>query len=403
MRAIPTIAAAAVLAGLIGMNAYSISALKAIRSDLLDLRDQSVRSSEAINDTVEATNDALMAIRSDLAALRYHFTHSNKAINAASQTISGRIDDLQGRIDWLTANGKITIVPDLTHISLGGKHIKAVKAELRPDVDVVSVLSLRTSLNWTPKGPSDLPVDWPKLYIETYHQPFEPYTFAINAAIMAYQIKGKALKSDAPNIDALLAALKRYSDTLSGGALAVRYDFDNILAGGTIPAGWHSAFGNGAVVIGLLELAEATGDGEIRELADKYVDALRWQGTDSDIVMMDGSDFLWFEETPPLNGKPTHIMNGHIATVFSLYRYWQVTGDETVLPLVRAGLATAARYLPELRRPGQVPAYWLYDTSVPDYGPLRMINMTKTMGAISDNPVFGHIMEMLLTDSSVNR
>jgi hypothetical protein len=393
MRAIPTIAAAAVLAGLVGTNAYSISALTAIQSDLLDLRHQAARSSEAIN--------------------------------GASQAISGRINGLQGRIDsfqgkidavarnspgdisrdlgWLTANSKVKIVPDLTYIPLGGKNVKAVKADLRPDVDVISILSLRYRVNWTPKGSNDIPEDWPKLYIETYHQLFNPYTFAINAAIMAYQVKKQTLKPDAPNIGVLLAALKRYSDTLPSGALAVRYDFDNILAGGTIPAGWHSAFGNGAVIIGLLELAEATGNEDIRALADKYVDALRWQGTDSDIVMIDGSDFLWFEETPPLNGKPTHVMNGHIATVFSLYRYWQVTHDESVLPLVRAGLATAARYLPELRRPGQVPAYWLYDTSVPDYGPLRMILLTKAMGEISDNPAFRRIEAMLLTDSTVNQ
>ena len=119
--------------------------------------------------------------------------------------------------------------------------------------------------------------------------------------------------------------------------------------------------------------------------------------------MLDGSDFLWFEETPPLNGKRTHIMNGHIATVLALYRYWQVTGDESVLSLVRAGLATAARYMPEMRRPGQVLAYWLYDKSLPDYGPLRMIIMAKAMGEISDNPAFGRIEEMLLTDSTVNR
>jgi hypothetical protein len=386
MKRIRTIAVAVVMAGLIGANAYSINALTGIQSDLLDLRNQVGR--------------------------------SNEAINIASQTISGRIDGLQGRIDtvaknapvdvsgdvrWLTAEGKVKVVPDLTYISIGSKNVKAVKAGLHPNVDVLSALSLRHALNWMPKGPTDIPMEWPKLYVETYHQPFNPYTFAINAAIMAYQIKGKVLTAEAPNIYALLGALKRYSDTRQGGALAVRYDFDNPTREGTIPAGWHSAFGNGAAIVGLLELTEATGNEEIRDLAGKYVDALRWDGADSDIVMLDDSDFLWFEETPLLNGKRTHIMNGHIATVFALYRYWQVTGDESVLPLVRAGLATAARYLPEMRRPGQVPAYWLYDTSLPDYGPLRLIIMTKAMGEISNNPAFGRIEEMLLTDSTVNR
>jgi hypothetical protein len=386
MKAVLTNAITVVLGGLIGANAYSIAELTAVRSELLHLRDQAAHSSEAINSAWQDVSSRLDGLQGKTAAVAQHSPR-----------------DVSGDVAWLMAERRVKLVPDLTYIRLGGKNVKAVKPELRQDVDILSALSLRQSLNWTPKGPDDIPVAWPQAYVEPYRQPFNPYTFAINAAIMAYQIKGKVLRPDASNIEALLAALKRYSDTLPSGSLAVRYDFDNPMFDGKIAAGWHSAFGNSAVIIGLLELADATGNEDIRELSGKYVDALRWQGENSDIVMVNGSDFLWFEETPPLNGKPTHIMNGHIATVFSLYRYWQVTHDESVLPLVHAGLATAARYLPELRRPGQVPAYALYDKSVPDYGPLRMIIMTKTLSAISDNPAFGRIMEMLLTDSSLNK
>ncbi len=276
---------------------------------------------------------------------------------------------------------------------IAGRSVKALDVSLNMNVDVMHVMSLGGVSTWDRKAL--MPIPWPPTYVNIFRQEFNPYTFAVNASVLRAS-KGKVATEDLRKpAEYLLQQLARYSKDD-----VVFYDFDYEISAGVLPAGWTSALANGMAALGLLDLSIALDDASLRSRAKRYLDKVLWKGQDTDLSMVDESSYLWFEETPPLGGRRTHIINGHISVVFALYRYMQVTGDRTYEPHVKAGLATAARYFWETRRPGDVPTYWLFDDTK-DYGPLRAINFADTLAAMSAHPTFVELADALRTDAPI--
>jgi hypothetical protein len=151
----------------------------------------------------------------------------------------------------------------------------------------------------------------------------------------------------------------------------------------------------------LLDLHEATADDRYLDLARSYVAGLTDTKTTEKLWRIDAAQYLWFEEYPAIDGRPTSVINGHIGSVLVLHRYWTVTGDEAVLPLIRAGLATAARYMWKVRNPGGISAYWLHDMTIPDYGPVRATNFANALLAISEHQSFRELSDALKTDMPI--
>ncbi|WP_434646838.1 D-glucuronyl C5-epimerase family protein [Achromobacter piechaudii] len=305
-----------------------------------------------------------------------------------------KTDQLSVEVAELRNQTKQTTVPIIEGLdwsSFSGTTIKTLRTDINMTVDVQRVMSLGGTLEWD--GSTLLPVPWPTTYVETFRQEFNPYTFAENAAVLRAWKDRVAPEAIRRTSDYLLLQLEKYTRDD-----AVFYDFDyEIIESGILKAGWQSAYANGMVAIGLMDLAEATDNMTLRERAKRYLDKVLWRGKNTDLSLVDSASYLWFEETPPLHGRATHVINGHIAVVFALYRYMQVTGDPAYERYVKAGLATAARYFWETRRPGKIPTYWLYNETA-DYGPLRAINFADTLAAITGHPIFSDLSAALRTD-----
>lgn len=276
-------------------------------------------------------------------------------------------------------------------------HVKILDVEIRPfDARDAMALAIEDT-NWQPKNQNDLAYPFP----EVGGSPsFSPYFYAANASAIMRRRRATNDNRFIGPIPWIEHARDRVTEREGRSAFIVSdrpYELGSVM----LPAGWRSAFANAAVMVGLLDLREATADDAFLDLARQYLAGLVDTETSSKLWRIDESQYLWFEEYPAIAGRPTSVMNGHINVVLALHRYWTVTGDATVLPLIKAGLATAARYMWEVRKPGSTSAYWLHDLKTLDYGPLRATRFPDALLAISGHPIFRELSDALKTDMPI--
>ncbi|AWM87591.1 hypothetical protein C4E04_13165 [Microvirga sp. 17 mud 1-3] len=368
---------------------------------MLQVRDQlaTIRTSTDEAKIKLSSADDLQGILNDLQRIRETYTQRQTGLEKAEHYINNIKGEINRRLDVISSeitrrDATVTPVTGLSWIDLHGQQIKILETPLRFDIDVLKVASLRH-----PKGlkydPSKLPVPWPKQYVEQFKQEFNPYTFASNCSAVAQQIR-EGNGDWIQQITYLLTQLAKYTNAQD----EIFYNFDYQQVGDIFKAGWKSALGNALVSVGLLEIYDATKDDKYLNLSRRYLAPLTTAWQDEDIVRLDQANYLWFEETPPANGRPISVYNGHVYTTLALYRYQQLTGDKSLEPYLRAGLATAARYLPESRRPGKIPVYSRYDET-PDYGPLRAYNQANALWEITGNRIFKDLADGLMTDIPV--
>lgn len=297
---------------------------------------------------------------------------------------------------------EIPIIPNLQRTNIGGMWVKTLAGSIDYSYDVISIQSMNKTVpvTWSPKQPSDIPFPWPASYT-IKGQLFASYTFAQNAIALArlYKTEGMSLRiSEALNY--LISQLDDYTDNQN----RIFYSFDYDLTNTKLIAPWKSALANSQAMQGLLELWNATND-------TKYLNRARLlrypllliNATNTELTLVDKSSWLWFEEYPPIDGIPTHVLNGHVITLFGLYRDRQLTGDTSLDNYIRAGIATAVRYYWQARRPGDTIRYWIYDYDMPDYGPLRAINFVTAMNTILPNPKLNELKDALFTDMSIEK
>lgn len=296
--------------------------------------------------------------------------------------------------------GSVPIIPGILRTNVGGAWVKTLSGSLNLGYDAIGVQSMRRAVvNWNPSQPSDIPFPWPASYV-SWGQPFSAYTFALNAIGLAGLIASEGLS---PRISAalqyLLGQLAAYTDTQG----RVFYSFNYSVNGHTFTAPWHSALANSQALQGLLELWNATGDIQYLTLARGLRGPLLLTGgVNTGLTLVDGASWLWFEEYPAINGVPTHVLNGHVISLFGLYRDRQLTSDTSLDNYIKAGIATACRYYWQARTPGEIVRYWIYDDTLPDYGPLRAINFVDAMNTILPNPKLAEVADALRTDMRID-
>lgn len=201
-------------------------------------------------------------------------------------------------------------------------------------------------------------------------------------------------------ISYLIGQLDAYTDTSN----RIFYSFPYGIAGTTLAPPWNSALANAQAMQGMLELWKVTNDGQYLAKARALrAPLLISGGANTALTLVDSASWLWFEEYPALNGVPTHVLNGHVIVLFGLYRDRQLTGDTALDNYIRAGIATAARYYWQARRPGDIIRYWIYNYDMPDYGPLRAINFANAMNVILPNPKLLELTDALITDMSIEK
>lgn len=294
----------------------------------------------------------------------------------------------------------IPTIPSIQRTNVGGAWIKTLAGMMNFNADVLAVQSLRKNIiGWNPTQPSDIPFPWPASYIAK-GQPFSAYTFARNLIGLGALIPVEGMStriSDA--MQYLMAQLTAYTDSQH----RIIYTFNYAVDGNIYIAPWHSALANAQAMQGLLEFWRVTQDIQyLTHARNLRIPLLLTGGINTPLTLVDNASWLWFEEYPSVASVPTHVLNGHVGAVFGLYFDRQTTNDISLDNYIRAGIATACRYYWQARVPGDIIRYWIFNDTVPDYGPLRAINFVDMMNLILPNPKLAELADALRTDMRID-
>ncbi|WP_156390521.1 hypothetical protein [Caulobacter sp. Root487D2Y] len=305
---------------------------------------------------------------------------------------------LQGGLRRIEA---LQVIPAVQHLKIeqiGGQAVKVMDQQLDFGVDILRAVDLsHAHRGWKPSkdGRPPYPVFAPGA--EVGQTIFSTHALAINCAVLADLININGAAPYKATLDALVADITRNSDPAAVGGRKIRLDYDHSLLGATIPAGWASASAQAEAALGVLQLAQAKAMPEpYRALARELITPLI--AGDEDLVRRDAGGYLWLEDMPPIHGKPLQSLHGHLLATLAVYRYVQCTDDRAAEPVLRACLATAARYLPETRRPGETPIFSLAypETGTPQGMALRALVID--LGLISRHPIFDSIASAFASD-----
>lgn len=157
------------------------------------------------------------------------------------------------------------------------------------------------------------------------------------------------------------AWLLEEADTIDG-ALYFPYLFDFELHGNTgevMTDPWYGGMAQGQIMSLMIRLHELTGSPVYIEAADRILPTFLRFPPDAEpyTSRIDCAGYYWVEEYP--REPSTRTLNGFIFGLWGIYEYWRATGDPTAEGLVRAGLATLKRYLPDFRVEGEPSHYCL--------------------------------------------
>ncbi|WP_165185989.1 D-glucuronyl C5-epimerase family protein [Caulobacter soli] len=270
---------------------------------------------------------------------------------------------------------------------IGGVTVNRYDYALKAGYDGARPLSLAPSTNegWTPKSPTDYPQQWPEAWI-TWGQPFAPYVFASDAAIMLGESRRDGdpwiYQQMALNLDAMAMEL---TETLPSGATQIvhRFGYD-VGENFAMPAGFRGAFANSMVAIGYLHFYEMDRQPAYLIKAQKMLDGITDVSGKQRLFTVDSGGFIWFEEVIA-GDKAMGVYNGHMAAVFAMLEYRRVTKSTRYDPAIEAGITTMAHWLPVQRRPEGYFAYSRDFPTTPDYGQERAVFMVEALCSVTSD------------------
>jgi D-glucuronyl C5-epimerase-like protein len=187
---------------------------------------------------------------------------------------------------------------------------------------------------------------------------------------------------------------QRLIDThvVSDGAWYYPYDYDRVVVGDkaeVLRAPWYSGMAQGRALTAFVRLYQATGDEKWRAAADSTFVSLHQApaGRAPYAVHVDAQHRLWLEEYPryPV-ANSEEVLNGHIAALFGLIDYWQLTGNGTALSLIRGAIETVRRTaMPQFRRISASSRYSLrHNTPAGSYHQLHVQQMLGLLSYTHD-------------------
>ncbi|HWU15761.1 MAG TPA: D-glucuronyl C5-epimerase family protein [Caulobacter sp.] len=268
---------------------------------------------------------------------------------------------------------------------IGGKIVNCYPYTLASGFEATRPLSLAPSENgaWQPKTPTDYPFPWPAAWI-AWGQPFNPYTFALDAAVMRGEAKRRApnpiYSQMAANLDKMAMEV---TQILPSGSTQIVHKFGyEVGAGINVPPGFRGAFANSMVAVGYMHLNQMTGDKAYLLKARKMLDGMTDTSGPQPLFTIDANGYLWFEE---VISKDVNIgvYNGHMGAVFAMLEYRRLTKDPRYDEAIRAGITTMAYWLPQQRRPEGFFAYARDTLHSADYGQVRAVIMAEALCAVT--------------------
>lgn len=197
------------------------------------------------------------------------------------------------------------------------------------------------------------------------------------------------------------AHLLAHADTVDG-ALYFPYPFEFELHGNTgdvMPDPWYGGMAQSQIMSLLLWLHALTGEAHYLEAAHRIMPTFVRYPPEAEphTVRIDCEGYYWVEEYP--REPSTQTLNGFIFGLWGLHDYWRVTGDETAEDLVKAGLATLKRYLPEFRVPGESSYYCLsHRAQIPNYH-VTHIEQLLYLFRLSGDEYFREVLYQLAQDT----
>lgn len=288
--------------------------------------------------------------------------------------------------------------------------------------------------DWTPVSSIEarlglrLPLDWDEHYRVRFEQYFQPNVFYMNSSLLCnfarrnrdqrreagrlFHAMYLRMMEFAENEDGLIFIRSDFPFSPGGNALSgteqalesVANFFGKTLVRDHMEAGWSSAIVNGFVMAGLVKALDCFDRPEYREtlkgLAAAY-SRLRVAGQPAPerwISYVDEDGYLWFEEYPLTDGRPTLVLNGHIFALFGLVLYADKIGDESVVPLIEGGLTTLRDNGERFRREGQINAYSLRIKDYADYSPDRTVRQQCQLYAMTGEETFRRLAYAFRTD-----
>lgn len=157
----------------------------------------------------------------------------------------------------------------------------------------------------------------------------------------------------------------------SRGAWYYPYAFDFRLhrdANQTVRAPWYSGLSQGKALSLLSRLAALTGERKWREAADRtFASFLNPPDVTAPwVVTVDADGLVRFVQHPMRSAQRSDlIFNGHLASVFAMGEYYQLSGNPAALALFDGGATTVSRHRSDIRVHGWRSRYSLLH---PDYG-----------------------------------
>lgn len=147
-------------------------------------------------------------------------------------------------------------------------------------------------------------------------------------------------------------------------SLLIPYNFNfplhGIQSGEVMIAPWYSAMAQGQALTLFSRLYNFTNKPEYLMVCRKLFNSfLKIKGNNDKpwISCVDKNGNLWFEEYPA--DLPGFTLNGKIFAIFGLYDYYQVTKDQEVEKILKAGIATIKANIHRFRSVGEPSFYCL--------------------------------------------
>ena len=184
----------------------------------------------------------------------------------------------------------------------------------------------------------------------------------LNSLLNSYDESGRTqprnLARTVTTMEALMARAARRR-----GAAFLKYEFPWKSYLGPLPSPWYSSFGQSKFPLVTRRLYEFTGERRWLQATHEIVQAFL-EGPEAGqtglpwVATVDPSGYLWLDEYPHPDGRPSAVFNGHYYALATLQFYVDRTGDPVVRKLVMGGAETMAAYRNMCRNPGRFSHYF---------------------------------------------
>lgn len=258
--------------------------------------------------------------------------------------------------------------------------------------------------DWQPKHHLDLFRAWPEKYVTDYHQPFNPFAFAINAcALDASSKKHGISKAMRDQIEYLDLAASIYTETIDDHDY-IRNDFEFPMYWATMKKPFYGAFMNAYTAYGYMRLYETTTNEKYLNKAFRLIRTITSKDIKTKLSEEDSQGDLWLYEyvfTPQeneieylkklgtemqANGKMRfRVYNGHIGAIIALMKYRKLTGQSFVDKTIEQSLLTMAKKLSNQIFENKYFSYSIEAVVLPDYGQTRAVHLAKQIAEATDN------------------